>query len=211
MLYIHEIFKNMKSLILFLLVFVSADISFSQTRPILTAGLNHGTLNFPLGYATIADNGYRTGFYVGVNTDVELSHKTFLLFGLMYVQKGAKGEPGKAFHKELIMHYLNMPVLFNYRATKWINLYAGPEIGVLFDADINTTTGTVDADRYFQTFDLGLAAGFSVDLNKDLYVEARYIEGLTRLHEGLFKREGAPYDKTGRNRTVQVGLGYRIF
>ena len=201
----------MRFLILFLLIIASSNFSFSQTSLGLKAGLNYGTFNFPIEYITVADNNYRPGFYVGENSNIRLNEKFFFLFELMYSEKGTEGEPGKAFHEKLIMHYANMPILFNYILNKRINLYLGPDIGILLDANIETPTGTVDANEYLQTFDLGLAMGFSIDLIKGLYLDARYVEGLTRLHEGLFRKEEADHDKSGRNRSVQVGFGYRIF
>ena len=66
------------------------------------------------------------------------------------------------------------------------------------------------ANPFFQTFDLGLATGISIDLVERLYFEVRYIEGLTRIQEGIITKDGG-HDKAGRNRSVQVGFGYRLF
>lgn len=200
----------MKFLLPFLLFVFTAQISFPQVNLGIKAGASHATLHFPMDFID-AENNYITSFYIGANTNFDLNEKCFFLLELMYTEKGAAGRPGTVFDEKLSLSYANMPILFNFRATKWLVLYSGSDIGLLISAKMESPLGKVlRANPFFQTFDLGLAAGFSIGLAKGLYFEARYIEGLTRIQEGIITKDGG-HDKAGRNRSVQVGLGYRLF
>lgn len=201
----------MKSTCLLLLTAFIIPISNAQIQLGTKAGINVSNfLVFP-GLPWEEDNYFRTDFYLGLNAQAELSERSFLLLELLYTQKGAEGQPEGFIGEELTLPYLNVPVLFGYKILRNLNIYMGPEIGVLLDARIKFASENADVKTYFQTFDIGLAAGISYELTKALYLETRFIEGLTPIQEGLFDRMSDGQAKYGRNRSIQFGVGYRLF
>jgi hypothetical protein len=122
---------------------------------------------------------------------------------LIYINKGAKANPN------LHLHYISVPVLFNYYfADGRLRFEGGPEPGYLISA--RTKDGTVD-DFFSNVFDLSIDFGVAYNFTK-------FTLGM-RSNYGLFdiasiEKRDTNNQRTGeisfRNRSAQLYLEYCI-
>ncbi|MDN5204212.1 outer membrane beta-barrel protein [Fulvivirgaceae bacterium BMA10] len=153
-------------------------------------------------------NTLKPGFYIGLGTKgIKLSEKSSLDFELLYSQKGALSESEGFFHEKVKLHYVSIPILYNRTIIPKLNIYVGVEAGALIDSRIINGTVLRAINNQYLTGDLGLISGLSYNVNQQFYFDFRWVEGLTRL---AFPTTGpVPFD--ARNRSIQLGMGYKLF
>jgi hypothetical protein len=138
------------------------------------------------------------GFYSTMFT----SH-TGMTVELIYADKG-----GKSAGTTLHLHYVNVPVLFNYYFVDGkLRLEGGPELGYL--ASARTKYGSVD-NIYSNKFDLGLDFGVAYKPTAKVSLGIRSNYGLfdvgtVQIRDELNQSTG---EGNFRNRTVQVSFAY---
>ncbi len=96
------------------------------------------------------------------------------------------------------LQYLNIPVLLNVELCPFLTLQAGPQFGILIDKSKSLAQNGKDD---FKTGDVGAVAGLQVNLSK-FNIYGRYVAGLNDVSTGVEK---------WKNRTVQVGIGLKLF
>lgn len=133
------------------------------------------------------------------------------------------------------LYYLNIPVLLKYKVFEKVNLDFGPQFGILLSAkskwiydDFNypseyesiivdllrrgeyTFLGeSVIVKKGMKRFDLGLHIGMSYELNEKLFIQFRYIHGVSTIDE--YSTIGDDYKSWRlKNRVFQLSVGYRI-
>jgi hypothetical protein len=139
----------------------------------------------------------------GIYVNRKFTSHTGMTGELIYTNKGGKANPS------VHLHYINVPVLFNYYfADGRLRFEGGPELGYLISA--RTKYGSVD-DFWSNVFDLSVDFGIAYNFTK-------FTLG-TRTNYGLFdvasmeKRDinNQPAGEMNfRNRSVQFYLGYCI-
>ena len=138
----------------------------------------------------------REGILVGVfYTKNKLLGKIGLQTELLYQQKGANfyiekmeatpgssydfytfvlNEPNSYYKEEEVLHYISVPVLLNIPASKFLELYIGPEVGFLFSEETNREkTGKLNR------FSAGATAGAILNFCKHTSIDLRYSRDLS--------------------------------
>jgi hypothetical protein len=165
------------------------------------AGLNVSNVSFE----KLPNKSERFGYHVGVFADVPISPDFISIQPeLSYSVKGAAFKP-LTDRQTLNMNYVDflLPVAFKLTI---FDLQVGPFASYLISspdyAVYNEVKVITDA---YNTIDVGLTAGISVNINK-LMVGIRYNQGFV----GVTKDSSKPYLGDGKNSVGQVSVGYRF-
>ena len=167
-----------------------------------------------------------SGFYIGALLELPLGDVISLQPEVIYSRQGAAWEKdynvpilGKGNLKnDLRLDYLNIPVmakvnlgpLFLQGGVQFGFLVSKPEIGNYI---ANVRIGSLlDKDSY-NSFDFGVGAGLGFNLNRRLFVEARYTHSLTNIfdpNDNLFKTSLISNDNNFKNVVLSIGLGVKF-
>ncbi len=128
--------------------------------------------------------------HVGIQSEVLISMQGALLdySGTLYTDK---------------FTYISIPVLLRYKANRFLSFHAGTQLGILGSAKEESGGSTFDTKSDFNSTDLSLVFGGTVDLPLKLNVTARYCLGISDVDKSK--------DSTTKNNLFQLSLGYRLF
>lgn len=192
----------MHRLACFMLVFLPA-FSYAQAEFGLKGGLNVSDIvmtNY-INPDVESDLALKLGAHAGVFVNNVVSDRGGVAAELLYSNKGVKGI------SNIHLHYITLPLLFQYKLTDHLSAEIGPEPGYMFSA--KSEYGSA-ASTYSNKFDLALDAGFRLDVNK-LILGLRYSAGLFSVKEPL-ENVSAPGERIKyQNRVLQVSLGYKLW
>ena len=107
---------------------------------------------------------------------------------------------------ETIFNYLSVPVLVRYNITDRISAHAGPQFAFLLSAEGESGNIKFDIKEDYKTLDIGGAVGGEIDIIGGLGAGARYVFGLTQIHEFGIDNNGKV-----KNSLFQIYLNYRLF
>ncbi len=159
----------------------------------------------------------RNGFYAGVYASIPLDETISIQPGINYVQRGynMKGDlniKGLGFlganaKAQLQTDYIEIPLLVKLKLDKF-EVFAGPQVGYLMNANVKTTAGLLginllnkdfDVSNQFNKWDAGLNFGLGYKITDNIDVSAGYDFGLSKVD--------ANKNLSAYNRGVKVGLG----
>jgi opacity protein-like surface antigen len=144
-------------------------------------GANFSNLN---GNEIKGDN--LTSFHVGAIVEVNVLGKFSLQSELIYSTEIENGD--------LKLDYVSVPVLAKfYLITDKLSIEAGPQFSFLLNDDVPETFRT-------KTFDFAAVGGLSFNVTSFLFVQARYVAGLTDTSKGA----------SVTNRVFQLSAGLRF-
>lgn len=185
----------MKKLLLFIALAIAGQTYLSAQEFGLgaKAGVN---------FANIGGDDYdgksKTGFHVGLVAEFMLTDRFGIQPEVLYSTQGTKIEEsgtefGMSYNIEAKQNldYINVPVLVKYYFTDALSLEFGPQIGFLVKGeqdytmsfDGETESGKEDIKEYVKSTDFGLAAGLGYKFNGGLFVNARYVLGLSNIND----------------------------
>lgn len=186
----------------FMLVFLPA-VSYAQAELGLKGGLNVSDIvmtNY-IDPDVESDLTLKLGAHAGVFVNGVVSDRGGVAAELLYSNKGVKGI------SDIHLHYITLPLLFQYKLTDHLSAEIGPEPGYMFSA--KSEYGSAGS-TYSNKFDLALDAGFRLDMNK-LILGLRYSAGLFSVKEPL-ENASTPGERIKyQNRVLQVSLGYKLW
>lgn len=221
----------MKIKILLILFLFTGSLSFGQTMPsfgvsagILSSGIRgdapdnlNKLLDFTNGMVTTADH---MGFFAGVNANFPISENFSVEPGIYYSQKGydlkgnltGKGHDllGVSAKASLQTQYLDMPLLLkgNFGG---LQIFAGPQISYLTQANLKTTAGllginllnkTLDATNQLNRWDAAVTGGIGYQFENGINIMASYDYGLMKAD--------ASKSVNAYNRAIRLGIGIRF-
>jgi len=102
-------------------------------------------------------------------------------------------------HSKVILNYLSIPLLLDYKFLGPIHLQAGPQFGVLMSQDKNFLQNGSDA---FRKGDFSLVAGAQLKLAQ-LRITGRYIIGLSNIND-------IDNQDKWKNQVIQLSLGIAL-
>jgi hypothetical protein len=220
--------KKMKKQILLAALILTSTFSFSQVSPsfgirggLSSAGMRGDAVNsfndildFADGMITTKD---RTGFFAGGYFSIPVSKVISVEPALYYSQKGytmmgklnIKGAEfvGANARANLNASYVDLPVVVKANI-KGLQVFAGPQVSYLINADLKTTAGvlglnllnrTLDATEQFNRWDAGVTAGLGYQFAGGVNVTASYDYGLSKVD--------ADRNMDSYNRSFKVGIG----
>jgi len=144
----------------------------------------------------------RVGGNVGVFLHAQLSPNWCIQPELLYSSQGARFDAAGG-QRTLALNYVQVPVMFQYFPVKQLYFEAGPQLGLLTNADVkggNTNKYSVSDSYKKADFDLNVGAGIKATPNIGFY--ARYNFGLANI--------SSDDSRTFRNQVGQVGMFVRL-
>jgi hypothetical protein len=218
--------KNNLPKLAFLLPFLFILFSFHQVQSQTEFGLKGGILfsnidalknNSNVDFEN--KNGLTFGVFYKKNLFGPVSIQTELLYQLKganyFIEKYVYYNPAdysaeeysqllnapKSYYKDKEhLHYFSLPVLFQLKTTKFLDLYAGPELGYLFSRKSNwEETGNLNR------FSTGFAGGATLKLSDKTKMDFRYSRDLTKF-DTLDKNSSIDLKNHGFSVTLQQTL-----
>lgn len=218
----------MKKQILLLLTIVISTLSFAQLTP--SFGINAGLSSSGMRGESVDNlknlldfsNGKiktlnRTGFYAGGYASFPLDKMISIEPGIYYSQKGYELKGGISVKgaeflnanakAQLQSNYLDLPLLLKINVNGF-QVFAGPQISYLLNADLKTSAGvlgfnllknTLDATAQFNRWDMAVTGGLGFKFTNGIYISAAYDYGLSKVD--------ANKNINSYNRAVKIGLG----
>ncbi len=219
----------MKKKILLLASIAISTLSFAQINPtfgirggVSSASINgdainnlHNLLDFAKGMVKTKNN---TGFFGGGYVTIPFSDVISVEPALYYSQKGYElkgslnikgidflGANAKA---RLNSQYIDLPILIKANI-KGLQLFAGPQISYLAQANLQTTAGVlginllnrkIDASDQFNRWDAGITTGIGYKFANGMNVIGSYDYGLSKVD--------ANKNLNSYNRSIKIGIGF---
>lgn len=185
----------MKKAGLFLCTVFFSSVLFGQTDA--KFGVKGG-LNIASTSNTIeGETGTRLAPNAGLLAHIHLSPAVSLQPELMY-----SGQGGEVAGVDLLLHYINVPVLVQYNFNNGFRLQTGPQVGFLVGVNdkIDGNETNIFTSDDFKSTDIAWSFGLGYLSKSGLGIDGRYNLGLTGINDG-----GG--GKT-TNRVIQLGLFY---
>lgn len=168
-----------------------------------------------------------SGFYIGGLVELPISDVLSIQPELIFSRQGvALRQEIKGFglnvsisNADIRLDYLNIPVMAKVNLGP-LFLQGGVQFGFLVGKPevsryiTNVRVGTLlDKDSY-NSFDFGVGAGLGFNLNRRLFVEARYTHSLTNVfdpNDDYFKASGIGSNNNNfKNAVLSIGLGMKF-
>lgn len=189
----------MKNLILifFLIIFTGST---GKAQDFAYFGAKGGVNLSNMSSDSFADSKFRTGFHIGLITQIPLGERFSLQAEILYATQGTEadvvmdGSGPRTTEYEL--GYVQVPVLAKMFLTESLSIEAGPSFNFLVNENINGEEGD-----FGSSFEFAGALGASYQLGGGFFGSARYTHGLTN----AFDREY--HDEDQRNTGFQLGIG----
>ncbi len=132
-----------------------------------------------------------TSYHAGLLAEIKLTEGFSVQPELLYSTQGATYKyAATEFTNEL--GYLSIPVLAKFHLNKVISLDLGPQASFLLSEKKQFDV------KEANTFDFGIAGGLGFNITKSLFIQGRYVLGLT----------DASKDAQIKNSVVQVSAGF---
>ena len=171
-------------------------------------GLNIATM--PAG-----DAKSRKAFAAGVEAEYFVHQNVSLSVGAIYSQQGFRDSKEIGITDmaapdadcNLILDYINIPIMANIYASNGLAVKAGIQPGFRIRSKFKLTADgtTINADNFTRNFDLAIPLGVSYEFN-NLQFDIRYNIGITNATRDIYTESG-----NAKNRVVQISLGYKFW
>ena len=145
----------------------------------------------------------KTSLHAGLFMNAPLGGMFAIQPGVEYSGQGSKYREGTD-NGEYDLHYINVPVMFQWKSTGGFLVETGPQAGILLRANLDDVEVP---DETFKTLDVSWGAGQGYVSRIGLGVNARYNFGLTNILEGDNDTDNSPQLK---NQVIQLGLVYHF-
>jgi hypothetical protein len=217
-----------KSIILFLVSVVCTAPLFAQSSFGIKAGVVNsnwkGDALNTLGSVVEVTNGFiskksKTGFTIGAYANIPVVEKFEIETAINYTKRGyaLRGDLavnalkflGVNASAHINANYIDVPVLLKTNVTKRLQLYAGPQVSYLAQANfrvragvlgINVYNRTLDLTNNFNRLDVAITGGIGYKISKHLNLAAGYDYGLSRLDNNK--------NLNAYNRTAKLSASY---
>lgn len=161
----------------------------------LKIGLKAGA-NFSNVEASQISTKTRTGFHFGAIAELKLPGRLALQPELLYSSQGADVTTANV--RDINYDYLTVPVLAKiYLLPDILSVDLGPQFSFLINDNIPDNDFNLGNSA---TFDFALLGGLGLDLGSHLFLQGRYVLGLT----------DASTKASVNNRVIQLSLGYKF-
>jgi len=213
-----------------LMVFTFGFTHAQKARFGIKGGLNVSTLT-----GNIENAEPKIGAHVGGLVEIKIVNKFAIQPELLFSLQGAKNDYVRTMgnnryvnEEKLNLAYLNVPVMAKFYVIPSLSLEAGPQLGILLDAErkftqsqsngnnASSSSRSYDIKDNLRTLDAGFNLGASYYFTDNMFVQARYSFGLSSIDERDYNYdengdfEDYDYDNGIHNGVFQVSFGYRF-
>jgi opacity protein-like surface antigen len=157
----------------------------------------------------------RKAFAAGVEAEYFVHQNLSLSVGAIYSQQGFRDSKEIGITDmaapdadcNLILDYINIPIMANIYASNGLAVKTGIQPGFLIRSKFKLTADgtTINADNFTRNFDLAIPLGVSYEFN-NLQFDIRYNIGITNATHDKYTESG-----DAKNRVIQISLGYKFW
>jgi hypothetical protein len=151
-----------------------------------------------------AENDSKTGFHIGLISEIPLGDKFSVQPEILYSSQGTKAKllmlGGSPSPGEYTLDYIQIPVLAKFYIVQNLSLEVGPSFNFLVkDEEVRNT---VTNSNIGNNFEFSGVLGVSYKLKAGIFGSARYVNGFTV----ALDRES--HNEDAKNVGFQLGVGY---
>lgn len=148
-------------------------------------------------------HGMKPSYQAGVFMEYRASDKFAIAPEVVFASQGGKHD--KTTH---YVNYINVPVMLKFYVAPEFSIDFGPQVGFNVYSKASANGESIDMKSYTKDVDFGLGLGATYNIAKDVFVQARYTMGLTKVFDSkLLEFLGADKAKNGN---AQIAIGYRF-
>ncbi len=156
-------------------------------------------------------SGYdKAGILLGAFVRRDFSQKISLQLEMLFIQKGSRKEVSKIDNSyyRMRLHYLEVPLLFQYHVSKKITLEIGPSAGALIFSEEDDQLGVILYTPPFEKLEISSHLGIQFVFSEKWALDLRHSGSLTpvRAFDGTYNFNY--FDRGQYNSTVQLSLEY---
>lgn len=146
--------------------------------------------------------GYQAGAFAQIGLNAKLGIQPEVLFSSVYVDSAKQFSEVYGFKNinKINLMYLDIPVLLNIKACKFLMFQVGPQFSTLLNKNKNLLKNGEDA---FKNNNIAAVGGVQVNLTK-IKLYARFVAGINDINN-------VNNESRWKNQNIQVGVGYKIF
>lgn len=130
----------------------------------------------------------KISYHIGAFYEISLNSSFSFQPEAIFSVQGADVDSNHALD-EIDLKYLNIPMLLKVYLTPSVSIEAGPQFSYLIDDNLKNVKT--------EDFDFALAGGISVYLTNTLFIQGRYVHGLSEFSK----------DAEVKNKNIQLSLG----
>lgn len=199
----------MKKSILIAIITVLGFTSAASAQEFVYFGAKGGVNFTNMSSDGFEDEKSRTGFHLGLLSEIPLSERFSLQPEVLYATQGLEASrsfAGQTATGEYQLDYIQVPVLAKIYLVEGLSIEAGPSFNFLVEEeyDFDSTFGDAEFDTEAgSTFEFGGAIGASYKFNNGFFLSARYTQGFT----DVFDSKNWD-DEAIKNNGIQAGVGF---
>lgn len=146
--------------------------------------------------------GYQAGAFATIGLTSKIAIQPEVLFSSVNADTATQFSTVYGFKQvdKIKINYLDIPILLNIKAAKFLTIQAGPQFSVLLDKNKSLLK---NGESAFKQGSLAAVAGLKFKFSK-VSVYGRYVAGLNNINEVNNTDEW-------KSRNIQVGVGFNIF
>lgn len=146
----------------------------------------------------------RTSFHVGGVAEIMVSDVFSVQPELLYSSQGYSFSDG--FDIDIMLDYINIPVMAKYYIANNLSLEAGPQIGFLVSAKGKAQGETEDVKDFVKGLDFGFNLGAAYKLENGLNFGLRYNLGLANINDAEDFEDSEGFKN--QNSVFQISVGF---
>lgn len=177
--------KALFTLFIILTIFSSAIAQ--ETKFGLKGGLNYAFIHGSDVLDVTPDLKFHAGFIVNIGISDVVGVQPEFVFSV----KGFGGD-----NATLDLNYVDVPILLKVKFGDIFSVHAGPQLSYLLSSEYKSDLIEIDYEEQIQSFDLGVAAGFELELVAGLSLGARYSFSVQSIGEEYEIEKVDPNDAT---------------
>lgn len=179
---------------LFLLVLLLTASVVAAQDGFLNFGIKAG-VNFSNFRGDVDNIDFKTksGFHFGGLVEMRLFQNFSIQPEVLYSVQGADVDSALDNVDDVDFKYVTIPVLAKFYLNNQLSLEVGPQFAFLVDDNVDDTFET-------KSFDFSLAGGLAYDITNSIFLQARYVVGLSEASDNA----------NIKNTNVQFSLGFKF-
>ena len=158
------------------------------------------------------EHGGQLNYQAGLFMEYRFTNKFSVAPEVVFAAQGGKYDTkilGVELKETDHVNYINVPVMLKYYVIPELSIDFGPQVGFNVYSK-NTIEGkveklkekeTTDMKKYTKTVDFGLGLGLTYNITEEVFIQARYTMGLTKVFN---------VDDDSKNGNGQIAIGFRF-
>lgn len=142
-----------------------------------------------------ASHGVKAGYQAGLFMEYRCTSQFAIAPEVVFAAQG--GTQDKTTRH---LNYINVPVMFKFYVAPAFSIDLGPQVGFNVYSKMSNSGVPLDFKKDTKDIDFGVGLGATYNITNDVFVQARYTMGMTKVYE---------YQK-GKNGNAQIAIGYRF-